>query len=204
MLSEGAQVFILSRTSDITMLPLAILAGIAGWLAAKYWLRLQSANVQSYHQSPENHRKLLVILCIGYGIFLCLISWMPYQFELNPRMILKNIITQSSIIPFIGHFAIRDLEAAFDLVKGGGIFIPAGMLMAFSFSISRRDMSRRKIVFLSGLLCSLFGIFLELSQAACVGIYIGTTDVLLAGLGGMAGAILFRLFSGNGAESHDS
>lgn len=203
-ISEGAQIFILSRTSDITMLPLAIIAGITGWMAAKYWLKLQDVNIQSRYQSLGNHRKLLAMLFICYGILLCLISWAPYQFELHPRAIIKKIATQSNIIPFIGHFALRDLSAAIDLVKAVGAFIPAGMLIAFSFSISRRRISRRKVVFLSGLLCASFDMFLELSQAACIGRYIDTTDVLLAGVGGMAGATLFRLFSENKKENDPS
>ena len=121
--------------------------GVAGWIAAKYWLKLQNTNIQSDHQLSGNHRELLVIIFICYGIFLCLISWAPYQFELHPKMIFGKIITQSNIIPFIGHFALRDLSAAFDLVKEVGAFIPAGMLIAFAFSTSRRDISRRKVVF---------------------------------------------------------
>jgi glycopeptide antibiotics resistance protein len=195
VISEGAQVFIISRTSDIITLPLAIIAGIIGWIAVRYWTKLQDIHAEDSPQPEYLKRKATAIALISYAVFLCLLAWSPYHFETNRAVIFKKIFHQSNLRPFRIHFANRDLSSAVDLVKETGIFIPMGMLIAFFLTTYHRNMSRWKAVILSAILCSAFATFLELSQGACIGRYVDSTDVILGGMGGIAGVALFRLFS---------
>ena len=198
VISEGAQVFIISRTSDIITLPIAVIAGIVGWVAVRYWTKLQDIHAEDSSQptySAYRQRKATAIALISYAIFLCLLAWSPYQFETNRGVIFRKILHQSNIRPFRIHFASRNLSSALDLVKESGIFVPMGILIAFFLATYCHNISRKKAAILSAILCSVFAAFLELSQSVCIGRYMDTTDIILAGLGGMAGVALFRLFS---------
>ena len=55
-------------------------------------------------------------------------------------------------------------------------------------------MPRLKAALIAGVVCGLFATFTELSQAICVGRYIDITDILLAGSGGLSGAVMLGLF----------
>jgi glycopeptide antibiotics resistance protein len=93
------------------------------------------------------------------------------------------------------HFAVRDIGSAVDLVKETGIFVPLGLLIMMLLQNSPRRLDRVQMIILVGIACAAFAVFTELSQAACVGRYIDVTDIVLAGIGGMAGSILIKLFS---------
>jgi len=191
---ELAQVFLLSRTTDIIMIPIAIIAGILGWAFARIWFGLQ--DMEASHRSVERESgwRPLVAALIGYALVITFFAWSPFRFELDPITVAKKILYESNLILFKEHFSTRSLGSAIDIVKEVGLFIPFGVLFGYLIFELLPQFSRRKVILLSSLVAMGLATLTELSQAVCIGRYIDITDIFLAGVGGLSGAVLLRLF----------
>jgi glycopeptide antibiotics resistance protein len=200
--SECAQIFILSRTTDVILFPMAMLAGILGWLMIKTWFYLQDTHDQSSLHPFAFRKKFITIVLLSYWLAVCLISWAPYQFEIHPRVVAKKILYESNVIPFQAHFSYHSLSSALDLIKEIGIYLPMGILITFLLFNYWPNISRLKGMILAGLCCGAFALFIELSQSVCIGRYVDVTDIILGGFGGISGAMLFRLFSRSASVSN--
>lgn len=194
-LSESSQLFVLSRTSDIVMLPLAALAGWLGWKLVQAWGKISNVRGDYMMKKDADRKRIIFIAIVFYGAIICLLSWAPYQFEYHPEIVIQKIKYESNLIPFKMHFEVRDIGSAVDLVKEAGVFIPLGLLVTMLILNWHGRIDRVQALLLAGIACAAFAVFTELSQAACVGRYIDVTDIFLAGIGGMAGSTLFKLFS---------
>jgi len=191
---EIAQVFILSRTTDIIMIPIAIVAGIAGWALVRVWFSVQLPESQAgREETPSNWRPLAVAL-VGYALVIAFFAWSPFNFETDPKSVALKIIYDSNIVPFREHFATRSLASAVDIVKETGLFVPFGLLLSLLTIEIRPDMPRTKVLLLTGVISAGFATVTELSQAVCIGRYVDATDILLGGFGGLCGAVLLQLF----------
>jgi glycopeptide antibiotics resistance protein len=191
---EVAQVFLLSRTTDIIMIPVAIIAGILGWALARVWFGLQDIEESRHAVERQSAWRPLVAALIGYALVITFFAWSPFRFELDPVTVAKKIVYESNLIPFKEHFSTRSLGSAIDIVKEVGLFIPFGVLFGYLLFEVLPGLSRGKVVLLSSLVSMGFATFTELSQAVCIGRYIDITDIFLAGAGGLSGAVLLRLF----------
>ena len=199
-LTEISQLFILSRTSDIVMFPIALIAGVLGWKAVDTWLKILDTQQESTEHSAIDRNKIILVALAAYCLIVCLLAWAPYQFEIHPKVVFGKMVYESNLVPFKAHFEVRSIGSAVDIVKEIGIYIPMGLLITLLINNRYRNMNRLKLVILAGLFCGVFGVFTELSQAACVGRYVDVTDMFLAGVGGIIGSALFRLFSGESPQ----
>ncbi len=192
-LSEAAQLFIMFRTSDILMFPLAVIAGILGWRISLIWMNI-SAGSGGRQESAAFDRTRASLLALGaYALIVCLLAWAPYNFEINLQEILHKIRHESNLIPFKLHFEARSIGSAVDIVKEAGIYIPLGLLLTLFLGLRFGALKRTALLFIIALGCLAFGAVVELSQAACVGRYIDVTDMLLAGAGGLMGSVLHKI-----------
>jgi glycopeptide antibiotics resistance protein len=202
---EVAQVFILSRTTDIVMIPIAIVAGIAGWMLVKVWLNVQAPGVRAglggagREEAASNWRPLVVAL-VGYALVIAFFAWSPFKFETDPKSVALKIIHDSNIVPFREHFATRSLASAIDIVKETGLFVPFGLLLSLLLIEIRPDVPRTTVVLWAGVASACFATVTELSQSVCIGRYVDATDVLLGGFGGLCGAMLLHLFQFGGGS----
>jgi VanZ family protein len=199
-LTEISQLFILSRTSDIVMFPIALIAGVLGWKAVDTWLKILDTRQYSTEHSAIDRNKVILIALAAYCLIVCLLAWAPYQFEIHPRIVFEKMAYESNLVPFKAHFEVRSIGSAIDIVKEIGIYVPMGLLITLLINNRYKNIRRLKLVILAGLFCGAFGVFTELSQAACVGRYVDVTDIFLAGVGGIIGSALFRLFSGESRQ----
>lgn len=191
---ETAKIFVTSRTVDIALLPLSILAGLGGWQMAKTWLNLQK--IEYGVPAPlETRKKMAAIALLSYLIIIALLSWAPFQFEYDAHMIIFKLKYHTNFIPFKTHFTIRNLDSAVDLVKETGLYIPLGTLISLWLLMVRPHFKRPQILLIAGAAAGLFAVFIELTQAACLTRFADVTDILLAALGGILGAVFYRMFS---------
>jgi glycopeptide antibiotics resistance protein len=194
-LSEAAQLFIMSRTSDMVMLPLAVIAGILGWRISLIWINMTTAPAGDSANNRADRINLSLLALGAWTLIVCLLAWAPYNFEIFLKEILDKIRNDSNLIPFKLHFDSPGIGSALDMVKEAGIFIPMGLLLTLYLSLRFGALNRTGLMIITAVGCVIIGTGVELSQAACVGRYIDVTDILLAGAGGLAGSALFRLFS---------
>jgi VanZ family protein len=198
---ETLKLFNLSRTTDVSTVIVAFLAGAAGVAAARLWFGLQRQADAVTGSGPPGadprarRLRMVGLACVVYALFLALLSWYPYEFETNLRTVFSKIRHEANWLPFRAHFSVRSLGSAIDIVKETGLFVPFGLLGTLFVTSARAGTARRTIYLLVCALCFAYAGFLELTQAMCVGRFIDTTDLLLAATGGAVGVALSRLLS---------
>jgi glycopeptide antibiotics resistance protein len=191
---ELAQVFVLSRTTDIVTIPLAVVAGLAGWGLVRVWFNLQHLDAPATRVEGRSNWRPLVLALVGYALVIALFAWSPFKFEMEPATVAQKLMHDSNLVPFKEHFAVRSLASAVDIVKEAGLFVPFGLLLSLLLLEIRPYMPRLRAVLLAGVISAAFATVTELSQAVCVGRYLDVTDILLGGCGGLCGAVLLQLF----------
>jgi glycopeptide antibiotics resistance protein len=192
---EIAQVFILSRTTDMAMVVLAVIAGALGWGLVRVWFNLQHAEVSAAAPGAAGRNwRPVAVAAIGYGLVILFFAWSPFRFELELRTVAAKVLHETNIFPFREHFATRDLGSAIDIVKETLLFVPLGVLLSYLLYEIAPGLTRLNRILLAAVVCGLFATFTELSQAVCIGRYIDITDILLAGFGGLCGAVMLGVF----------
>lgn len=191
---EIGQVFILSRTTDMAMVVLAVIAGVLGWALVRVWFNVQPAEVSTRDPETGSNWRPVAVAAIGYGLVILFFAWSPFRFELELRTVAAKVLHETNLFPFREHFATRDLASAVDIVKETLLFVPLGVLLAYLLYEIAPGLTRLNRILLAAVVCGLFAIFTELSQAVCIGRYIDVTDILLAGFGGLCGAVMLGLF----------
>lgn len=195
LMSEVGQIFIFSRTSDILMLPLAIAAGILGWLIALVWFMLQDWEGYSFFENIDHRNKFLLFVLIGYFLLLVSSALSPYHFEYSLKAIEQKLIYQTNFIPLRNQLGMHNVDASFGLVRNVGAFVPLGLLLTFWFQIHYINLKRPRIIIVVGILCALSALVLEFLKTMGVGYYFDMTNVLLGCCGGLAGSIFFRFLT---------
>ena len=208
---ELCQVFILSRTTDIILLPLAVVAGASGWGVVKGWFNLQHVDATAAADKQQAGWRSLAVAIVIYMFVILFFAWSPFRFETDPVAVATKILNESNLVPFKEHFAVRSLGSAIDIVKEAGLFVPLGVLVAFLLMEVRPAASRTQVVLIAATACGAFAVFTELAQSVSIGRYIDITDVFLAAGGGLAGVVMLGLFrsgavikSVKGVKSADS
>jgi glycopeptide antibiotics resistance protein len=197
---EASQVFILSRTTDMAMLPIAVLAGVLGWALVRVWFGVQNVEPAVDGGRTRRNWRPLAVAAIGYGLVIVFFAWSPFRFELDLRTVANKVLHETNVIPFREHFATRSLSSAVDIAKETLLFVPLGVLLAYLVYEIRPEMPRLHSIVLVAVVCGVFAVCTELSQAICVGRFIDITDIFLAGFGCLCGALTFRLFRGVAAD----
>ena len=199
LICEVSQVFILSRTTDIVMIPVAVVAGVAGWALVKVWFGVQRADATVARERDHANWRPLVVALVGYALVIAFFAWSPFDFEIDPKAVARKIIYDSNLIPFREHFAVRSLASAVDIVKETGLFVPFGLLLSLLITEIRPGLPRMHTALVTAVISAGFATVTEMSQAVCVERFIDVTDILLAGFGGLCGAVLLQVFRFGGS-----
>lgn len=194
LLCELAQLFILSRRTDIVILPVAVAAGVLAWALVRAWFKVQQVDPRTGGTIHVRWQELALAL-LGYALVIGLFAWSPFAFETDVAAVFEKIRHESNLIPFKQHFSTRSLGSAVDIVKETGLFVPFGMLGARLLVELRPTLHRIQVILIVGVASGCYAVFTELSQAVVIGRYIDVTDVFLGGFGGLCGAVLVHLFA---------
>ena len=202
---EICQVFVLSRTTDVTDVVLAPLGGVIGVVLARGWHWVQETQLAG---RPGTEREaefrpggaagrvhIIGLALLIYFIFLSFLAWAPYQFESDFQIVLQKLKNESNWWPFREHFAVRSVGSARDLVEETLQFIPLGLLTFILLTRVRPRATRRSRLVMVGVGCGAVATFLEFSQAFCTGRVVDVTDIVLGVAGGVIGGLLVRLFA---------
>ncbi len=195
MAAEIGQLFIASRVSDIVMIPLSVLAGLIGWLFGLVWFMLQDFQDDSFFKNFAQRNRFLVLVISGYMVILVLSTLSPYRFEYSLKAVEQKILYQSNWMPFKWHFLTHHEDSIFAILRGIGAFIPVGLFLTLFIRIFYSSLSRFGIIILVGVVSMTVASFLEITKVTGVGYYGDITYVILAGIGGAVGSVLFRLLS---------
>jgi VanZ family protein len=192
---ELGQIFVYSRTSDVSMLTVAILAGVAGWLINRVWFMLQDLEGYSSFENDRHRNEFLLMVTAVYVLFLFAAALAPYRFEFSLKAIEQKMLYQTNLVPFQNQLGMRNLSMTFWLLRDVGAFIPLGLLLTFCMRVFRPGFSKPAVLGMVALFCSLLAVVLELLKTTGVGRYADLTVVLLACTGGILGGVFFRFLT---------
>ena len=104
--------FLLSRSTDIAMIPLAVIAGVIGWGLVIVWFNLNEIDAFEAGHGANTRWKPIVLALVGYAAILLFLSVSPFKFETDPVTVAKKILHESNLLPFKEHFSARSLGSA--------------------------------------------------------------------------------------------
>ena len=160
---EASQVFVLSRTSDIAMFPVAIAAGLAAWAAVKAWFRARRIDTAAAGPADSQRWRAWAVVLIAYALAIAVLSLWPFDFVRDHRAVAAKIFSERNLVPFMY------TSSAADVLRTAGIFVPLGFLASYLLSSVAPGTSRGKVIVLSAVWCAGISTLMELSQTLCVG-----------------------------------
>ena len=193
---EVAQLFVLSRTSDVVQILSGGLGSLAGVVLARFWEGwgvVKSSSAQSGESPPFTARDSLFLALMAWCMALVWINWRPFQFEFSATDAILKLVFESNWIPFGVQAQYRFLDVARDLGREIAWFVPFGMLAGLWLARARPQWKSalRLLWVLSA--TGLWGGFLELGQCAIKGRFVDVTDVISHVAGAWIGWLLAGL-----------
>jgi glycopeptide antibiotics resistance protein len=123
MFCEVSQLFVLSRTSDIAMVPVAVAAGLVGWLFVRVCFRWRGIETPQPTVAGKKNWRAAAVALIVYATIIGCLALSPFQFESNPRAVPEKVL-HGNLIPF------RSVSSMAGVLGQLAIFVPFGALMA--------------------------------------------------------------------------
>ena len=139
---------------------------------------------------------LPVVVALCYVLLLLTLSLSPYEFDLSPQTLRDKLLHETNFLPFWMHLSTRPLFAAIDVLREMILFAPFGALLASRLGRPDYGSSTVSILKRVGGVGLCLALWIEGLQLTVVARYVDITDVLLATMGCLAGAVLALLFAG--------
>jgi len=186
---ELAQVFVISRTADVTDVLTGSMGVLAGaWMAARLsGLRQPRAGQETQHRAAAVGLALWLVAYVGY-------HWSPFNFGISPES-LRSRLALLLQIPFHSHYVSPELQSLADGLMQLAVAAPIGWCatLAFPQAMARY---RRSVLLLLFAAALAFFMAVELGQAFLPSRHPDNTDVLLALCGFLAGVRATRHLAG--------
>lgn len=184
---EISQVFILNAYTDVAIILIAPIIGVVIAWAIRFYNPTKTS-------LSKDRDSIIVIAIAAYAIFIALLNWSPYEFEITSKAIKAKLLHHTNWLPFRAHFSHRSINAAIDIVKEAGLYLPFGaLLIHYIQKIKKlRDYSA---VFICCTISLIYAFIMEFSQLIVRERYVDITDPLLALAGCFFGTLLLPLFS---------
>ncbi len=177
---EGLQLFVLSRTTDITSVGLA---GVGAGLGALAVLRLGAQGLARIPSSTWMAWWMLWLVAI-VNVF-----WLPFDFDLY-RLTGSAFTEAFTRAPLTNYYYASEFMALNEVLRKTAFFVPGGLLLGLAGLARNRRGSRPSKGALLLLVLLAFG--LETGQLMLPGRTCDLTDFLLQSLGGMLGYAMAR------------
>lgn len=182
-LLEFAQVFIVSRTTDINDIISGYLGIVAGYLIFIV--------INSFRPVEDENLDLLKIPLVLYAIFLVFAGLRPFDWTMSPE-VLSQDLTASSLIPFYAYFRVSSLWNIFDLMNSILYFMPISLF--WSYKLRSKGKSFRNIYLLTVSTGFMVGLGIEVIQVFSITRLAEITDTISFALGGGLGTFLVFYF----------
>lgn len=170
---ESLQLFVYSRWTDITDI---VLAGVGSFLGAALARPLRVP-------SPSRQRSegVWYAAWAGWAVSILALFWFPFNFQLSP---VEGSLLQ---VPFANYQVQDEYNAANEVLRKIGLFLPGGLLWGMARASRRKDGRHSR----SGVgVLLVIALLVEGGQIFLPGKVADPTDVLLELLGGWLGLLL--------------
>ena len=185
---EGAQLFVLSRVSDVTDIGSATLGGALGAFLG-LWLRprMPGAAVGVPREGAGSRAALLaLVFFFAWAFVVLLASWRPFDFKFDQDTYELQIHALLSL-PFRSYWSGKLFHAFGDLMRNAFYFAPLGAALAVACARLRPGRIRGACGPLALGVVAGVGLFLEMGQVFLPTRTPDSTDVVLAAVSGAVG-----------------
>ncbi|HVK56912.1 MAG TPA: VanZ family protein [Burkholderiales bacterium] len=181
---ESLQLFVLSRTSDMTQVVAAFLGVVIGAQLSK---RFADAPTAQAPMARGNLSGIIAPLLVAMGWFLliCAVFWYPYNFQIRPDTTLARTFFYD--LPLESLFYQGELRAVTELLRKTLFFAPLGALLAFAVAPVRAMSPQFPAMLLASLALFLAAVWVEGGKFFLPGKYPGGTNVAMEFFGGLMG-----------------
>lgn len=184
LIAEGAQLIIVTRTSDIN----DYISGCLGTFIG-YWIYSRRQPIEKHlFVSAEDLLKFPLML---YAVFVVFSGLRPFDWTLDPAIIGIDLRTEN-LIPFYAYFRHTSLWDIFDLMNAIVYFLPISLF--WSYKMQRNGVPYSIIYFLTTSAAVVLGLFMEVTQLFSPTRVAEITDVLSFGCGGALGTFLIYYY----------
>ncbi|WP_031386091.1 VanZ family protein [Desulfonatronum thiodismutans] len=187
---EFVQLFVLSRTTDATNIPLGSMGGLAGGIIGK----LSSGPTASPVPRGTSWRNT----ALGSALFLAWFGltirsfWSPFTFQFN-RAFLTQRVNDISLIPLHAYIGKPYLLSAFNILEVLVYFIPLGVIFSTFVTRHFQGQSARAVTLLFFVISCLLAGLVETGQIFLPQRYPDITDWMLMVAGAMFGHVVSSL-----------
>lgn len=174
---EALQLFVFSRTTDVT----DVLLGACGTLAGAVWLRRARPSLPRI--SAHIKRWMWAWWSVWATLLLC-VFWFPFQFHFS-GLSGADLVTAFTRVPFSTYYFGSEFHALNEVLRKVGFFLPAGWILGLGASLRTPELRRMPRLHLGALLMLAF--LVELGQLALPGKVADLTDTFLEFAGAWLG-----------------
>ncbi len=186
LLLELMQLFIYSRTTDITDLITAAAGatiGIILWrISIKYWPQNATKNTFSSEQSGISRLLIAGASFVIWTAILGVVFWYPYNFSTDRAYILDAVSTLNQV-PFHAYYYGTEFRAITEVFHKVLFFMPYGILSVIIFHTNKTDTPPQSIGILTLIVGVIAGLIIESGQLFLPGKHADITDLMLETLG---------------------
>ena len=195
-LVEIGQLFVYSRSSDMT----DMVIGIAGMIIG---FKIMNKNTRKSDETKIHPVYPWIGLCLLYAFFLIAVFCYPFDVT-HDRALIKTRYLEFFRVPFSVLYYGSEYNAISEVLKKGLFFAPLGM--GFAKIISMITVSGRVkffLSFVSMVFSALVALVIEIFQIFMPSKIADFTDIILCLSGSLAGFIIVRYIAGQTGNRHE-
>ena len=166
---EALQLFVYSRTTDVT----DVLLGACGTLGGALLLRRTRP---SWPTIASLIKRRWVVLWSAWAVLLLCVFWFPFHFRVA-ELSGTDVVAAFTRVPFYTYYFGSEFHAINELLRKVGFFLPAGLILGLAASL-RTKVSPGMVRLHLGML-GLLAFVVEFGQLALPGKVADVTDALL-------------------------
>jgi glycopeptide antibiotics resistance protein len=187
---EGAQLFVYSRTFDVTDVCTGVMGiAIGAWAGRRLW-------VDGRRASSSVKQAWLLVSALVWTLVLLVRHWYPFDFELDSTFA-RTRAADLSFVPFAAYYAADPFAALNEAIVKGLLSVPVGVLLSLMCRPqphAREWRAMRSLLTLAA--AALFFVAIELGQLLLPARFPDITDVLIGVCGAATGMLLIHRFVG--------
>ncbi|MCF6353742.1 MAG: VanZ family protein [Candidatus Polarisedimenticolaceae bacterium] len=190
LLLEIMQLFVYSRTADVTDLITAAIGATIGailWrISKKHWTQSATKNPLQSERIDTHPLLIAGILFTVWTTILGIVFWYPYNFNTDRTYILEAVSTLKQV-PFHAYYYGTEFRAITEVFHKILFFMPYGILSVIIFHTNKAGISPQSIRLLTLVAGAFAGLMIESGQLLIPGKHADITDLMLKILGVLLG-----------------
>jgi glycopeptide antibiotics resistance protein len=199
LMMEFAQLFVLSRFTDVTDIALgSIGAGLGAWWMTRSLPRPADSPIIEVVGSRSRVASWWLAALGGYSLFLAAGFWFPFEWT-DSRDVIRARLDGFFRVPFLALYQGTEFNAIRQVLVRLLLFVPVGAIVARTALLALSDTARRAIEVAGLAYAALLATGIEAAEIAMPSKVADATEVFVCLGGAVIGLVVMRRVLGPGA-----